>query len=589
VEPEFIHKLDLRTENDVVKARRNAREIAARLGFEVQDQTRIATACSEIARNAVRYAGGGQMMFALDGSVSPALMIVVDDKGPGIEDTRRILTGRYQSSTGMGLGIIGAKRLMDGFNLDTAKGRGTKVTLRKLLPAKRAPQKIALDKISAGLTSSTDHDLIHEVEEQNRELMSTLDQLRERQAELERLNRELDDTNRGVVALYAELDERAGFLQRSSELKSRFLSNMSHEFRTPLNSILSLCQLLLQRVDGELTDEQERQITYVKSSAASLLDLVNDLLDLAKIEAGKISVRAEEFEIPALFGALRGMLRPLITDSSSVVLTFQDASDLPALVSDESKVSQILRNFISNALKFTERGEVHVSAARGLHDTIVFAVRDTGIGIAATDQARIFEEFTQVDSILQRKAKGTGLGLPLTRKLAELLGGSVSLQSEPGVGSTFTLVVPRVYAVIEQELSLSIGRGERVLIVDDEEVSRYLLKGLLPPGCEILEADNGRTGLKLAQERIPTVIFLDLVMPDFDGFDFLRDIKGDAATSGIPVVIHTSKVLDPEESSRLLRDAVDIVPKESPSREVSIERVRNALRKAGVSAAMESR
>jgi CheY-like chemotaxis protein len=125
--------------------------------------------------------------------------------------------------------------------------------------------------------------------------------------------------------------------------------------------------------------------------------------------------------------------------------------------------------------------------------------------------------------------------------------------------------------------------------VDDEEVSRYLLKGLLPTGCEILEAENGRAGLKLAQERMPTVIFLDLMMPDYDGFEFLRDIKEDTATSGIPVIIHTSKVLDPEESSRLLRDAVDIVPKESPSREVSIERVRNALRRAGVVAAMESR
>jgi CheY-like chemotaxis protein/anti-sigma regulatory factor (Ser/Thr protein kinase) len=297
----------------------------------------------------------------------------------------------------------------------------------------------------------------------------------------------------------------------------------------------------------------------------------------------------EEFEIPALFGALRGMLRPLITDSSSVVLTFQDASELPSLVSDESKVSQILRNFISNALKFTERGEVHVSAARGPHDTIAFAVRDPGIGIAPADQARIFEEFTQVDSTLQRKAKGTGLGLPLTKKLAELLGGNVSVQSEPGVGSTFTLVIPRVYPTTQEEVAESSGHGERVLIVDDEEASCYLLKSLLPRGCEVVEVGDGRTGLKLAQERMPTVIFLDLVMPEYDGFDFLRDIKDDAATSGIPVVIHTSKVLDPEESSRLLRDAVDIVSKESPSREVSIERVRNALRKAGVSAGMESR
>ncbi len=172
------------------------------------------------------------------------------------------------------------------------------------------------------------------------------------------MNRELDETNRGVVALYAELNDKADFLQRASELKSHFLSNMSHEFRTPLNSILALSQILIDRMDGDLTPEQEKQVTFMRRSAQDLTDLVNDLLDLAKVEAGKVTIRPAEFSVESLFAALRGMLRPLLAQNSSVSLVFEDPVGIPELYTDEAKVSQVLRNFISNALKFTERGEV---------------------------------------------------------------------------------------------------------------------------------------------------------------------------------------------------------------------------------------
>ena len=179
---------------------------------------------------------------------------------------------------------------------------------------------------------------------------------------MQQLNRELEDTNRGVVALYAELDERADHLRRADELKSRFLSNMSHEFRTPLNSILALSRLLLARSDGELTPEQEKQVHFIRKAAENLTELVNDLLDLAKVEAGKTVVTPVEFAVADLFGALRGMLRPLLV-GDAVALVFEDAAGHAAeLYTDEGKVSQILRNFISNAIKFTERGEVRVWA-----------------------------------------------------------------------------------------------------------------------------------------------------------------------------------------------------------------------------------
>jgi signal transduction histidine kinase len=274
--------------------------------------------------------------------------------------------------------------------------------------------------------------------------------LRQRQEELERLNEELKDVNRGVVGLYAELNEKAQELRRADELKTRFLSNLSHEFRTPLNSIFALSSLLLEHTDGELTSEQEKQVGFIRKAADSLLELVNDLLDLSKIRAGRIEVRPVEFSAATLFSALRGMLRSLHVNPA-VALVFEEPEGMPWLYTDEGKVSQILRNFISNALKFTERGEVRVSARHDERNgTVTFTVIDSGIGIAADDQERIFEEFTQLEHPAQSKFKGTGLGLPLCLKLAELLGGRIELESEVGVGSKFSLTLPERY-VAESE------------------------------------------------------------------------------------------------------------------------------------------
>ncbi len=299
-----------------------------------------------------------------------------------------------------------------------------------------------LGEISDILQQENATDPLAALREQNRELMQSLDEIRRRTEESSALNQELGDTNRGVVALYAELDERAEQLRKASELKTRFLSNMSHEFRTPLNSVLALSRLLLDRIDGDLTPEQERQVGYIRRSAEGLLELVNDMLDLAKVEAGKVDVKSVTFTVHQLFGGLRGALRPLTT-RQSVELIFDHPDDLPELYTDEGKVTQILRNLISNALKFTEQGEVRVTARRDqASGFVVFAVRDTGIGIDPRDHERIFEEFSQVDTRLQRKAKGTGLGLSLSRSLATLLGGTLRVESVLGQGSVFTLSIP---------------------------------------------------------------------------------------------------------------------------------------------------
>ena len=280
--------------------------------------------------------------------------------------------------------------------------------------------------------------------------MSQMDQqaalVAQLQAEAIALREELDETNQGVLALYAELDTQAEQLRQASDLKSRFLSYMSHEFRTPLGSILSITGLLTDELDGPLSPEQHKQVAFVSVAARELSDMVDDLLDLAKIEAGRITISPAWFDMFDLFAALRGMFRPIV-DASAVDLIFEEPVGLPKLYTDDKKLAQILRNFISNSLKFTTRGEVRVSARLEGHDHVRFAVSDTGIGIAPQLHGALFEDFSQVDSPLQKRLRGTGLGLSLCKRFAQLLGGDVGVQSTPGTGSTFFVIIPLAIAL----------------------------------------------------------------------------------------------------------------------------------------------
>ncbi len=700
-----ILTVSIRSEHDTVAVRQRARQIARLLGFDMQDQTRISTAVSEVARNAFNYAGGGRAEYILEGRTSPQLFIVkISDRGPGIKDLESILEGRYTSPTGMGLGVIGAKRLMDQFDIATGP-EGTTILLKKLLP-KRAP--LIRDSDLANLTNSLaqerPQDPFQELQHQNQELLAALEDIRSRQNELARLNQELEDTNRGVVALYAELDEKADHLRRADELKSRFLSDMSHEFRSPLNSILALSGLLLDRSDGDLNSEQLQQVNYVKRSAQDLLELVNDLLDLAKVEAGKVEVKPVDFAAADLFAALRGMLRPLFLNQS-IDLVFDDTSHLPRLFSDEGKISQILRNFISNALKFTEKGEVRVSAALAGDGQIEFSVSDTGIGIAPENIDLIFRDFAQVDNPIQRRVKGTGLGLPLAKKLATVLRGEVVVKSALNAGSTFTLRVPLrhreageqqteaasaewkpdpsllpvlvvedspdmlmmyehhlaksgfqilparttreaeealgkftpraivldivlrsestwafmaklkndprtaeipvlvVSTIEDQAKGYHLGaagyllkpvtredllrelnsltnrpRPLEVLIVDDDERDRYLLKQRLKSAAPLIrEAVNGTEGFRAACENMPDVIFLDIRMPGLSGFETLDLMKADAKLSDVPVIVVTSQALSVTERACLLEKAYAIVGKDPSSREDIVEIMQRSL------------
>src|SRR5215470_13996333 len=493
-----ILSVNLQQESDVVLARQRARQIAAELGFAPLEQTQIATAVSEIARNAYEYTGGGVVEYALSGKTPPQLLeIKISDKGKGIANLASILAGEHKSQTGMGIGIMGAQ------------------------PS----------------------DAAGELRQQNSELLMSLQDLRRQREELAHLNQELQDTNRGVVALYAELDERAEHLRRADELKTRFLSNMSHEFRTPLNSILALTRFLLDGTDGKLGEEQVKQVGFIRKSAENLSDLVNDLLDLAKVEAGKTVVRASEFSVQNLFGALRGILRPLLA-GDAVALVFEEVADLPALESDEGKISQILRNFISNALKFTERGEVRVTASHDKQmDCITLSVSDTGIGIAAQDHQTIFQEFTQIENPLQHKSKGTGLGLPLSKRLAELLGGEVKVESELGKGSKFSLVVPRIYQPPAGQQDGGIAEKLEphkitVVALEDNPADLAALQTILRGSAyQLVGVRTIADARRAAIQHQPRAVLLDVMIGDDFSWDLLTELKSAPELARVPVIV----------------------------------------------------
>jgi signal transduction histidine kinase len=605
-----IIRLSLQNEADVVLARQRARQVAALLAFDPPAQTRLATAVSEIARNGLVHGGGGRIEIVLAGGARPRLLVRVVDRGPGFEmaagslhdDARAITLGPQR-----GGGLAVARRLAHSFDV-TSSADGTAVTLGVLLPPGRSVDSRDAAAVADALAKRPPESLLEEVHRQNQEILGVLENLLNRQEELVRLNeeleetnrgvlalhdqltRELEETNRGVVALYGELDDRSEQLRRTNNLKDQFISYLSHEFRTPVHSISALAQILLDARTDPLTEEQQVQVRLIHRSSGALLDLVDDLLDLAKIAAGRLTVTPEAFVVGELFGALRGMMRPLVS-TDAVALVFEDAGDLPPLYTDQGKVAQILRNLISNALKFTSDGEVRVGARMAGSDRIEFAVTDSGIGIAAADLERIFQDYEQVHGPFQRRRKGTGLGLPLSRRLAQLLGGDLSVESVPGTGSIFRVRLPlRLATETTPDAPVPVpasapAREAHILIVDDDEAARYVLRHLLESlGCSVLEATNGPDALRLARQQPPGAIFVDLVMPGMSGFELVRRLSADPSTRDVPIVIRTGKRLSEDERAHLLERAADILPKTEAAedRERAALRVGAALARLGI-------
>jgi len=415
-----------------------------------------------------------------------------------------------------------------------------------------------------------------ELEEQSRALQASQARLEMQQVELEQTNAQLEEQTTQLEAQKDDLSSKQRSLQeqsrelvRASKYKSEFLANMSHELRTPLNSTLILAKLLEDNPEGNLTDDQVKFARTIRSAGNDLLALINDVLDLSKVESGHVELRPETVHLESLMTNLRGLFEPLTTQKN-VALKLTMAAGAPAnMETDPLRLEQVLKNLLSNAVKFTEKGSVSMDIARAADGRVAFTIGDTGIGIAPEEQEVIFQPFTQADGTTMRKYGGTGLGLSISRELARLLGGEIHLASEPGKGSTFTVLLPEHITVapssaqhkqashapvIEHDVdpprptsaipqgSVSDDReklmpGSRTILVveDDVKFAELLLDLAHELGFQCLIATSAEEALELARHQVPSAVLLDVGLPDHSGLFVLEQLKRDPHTRHVPV------------------------------------------------------
>ncbi|MDQ6883308.1 MAG: response regulator [Candidatus Dormibacteraeota bacterium] len=337
-------------------------------------------------------------------------------------------------------------------------------------------------------------------------------------------------------------------LARANKLKSEFLANVSHELRTPLSAIIGFSQILLDGIDGPVNSEQQEDIQQVNRSGQSLLNLINQILDLSKIEAGKMELIPERLELPGLVNSVLDSIRPLAAEKGLKIET-RIPLNLPAVEADPVRLKQILINLLSNAVKFTDRGHIEVFA-QSSGRMVRIAVKDTGIGISPESQKVIFEEFVQGDGSSTRRHGGTGLGLSIVRRLVEMHGGAITVVSEPGLGSTFLFTVP-AWAAAPAALTPALRPratsrstralpGDVILVVDDDASVRQLIaRHLEQDGWKTVQAANAAEAVQLAHKARPVLMTLDVMMPDASGWWVLEKLREDPETAGLPVLVVT--------------------------------------------------
>ena len=441
-----IARVEIRFEQDVVHARRRARLIAEMLGFDRKDQTRISTAVSEIARNAHQYGHGGETEFLVEGpALAQSFVIIVRDEGPGIPDVDAILEGRYTSGTGLGLGIVGSRRLMDQCVVETRVGQGTTVKLGKVLPSTAPPVTPAvLLRVAEALCESRIDSPLEEIRTQNQELLSSLELLREREEEVTRVNRELNETNTGVVALYAELERNTQRIQqaeqklraRNEELKD-FAHTVAHDLKAPLRGIAGYAQELERKHKAGLDERALFCLGQIVRASTHLDLLIEDLLRFAQLDA----------EAPSLDEVdLAGLIASVLSERSATIaeqhVDVTIDTSLETVRTWERGLSQVIANLVDNAVKYSRGasppriGIRTEEAGNGWRLT----VSDNGIGFDMAHHDRIFGLFSRL--VRADEFEGTGAGLAIAKKILDKLGGSIRAESRPGQGAVFRVELP---------------------------------------------------------------------------------------------------------------------------------------------------
>ncbi|MGH8891534.1 MAG: ATP-binding protein, partial [Acidothermaceae bacterium] len=447
--------------------------------------------------------------------------------------------------------------------------------------------------------------LAQELRVQSMELQRTNAELEEKATLLGEQNHNIEIQNREIEMARLGLEEKAEQLALSSQYKSEFLANMSHELRTPLNSLLILAKLLADNPQSNLTDKQIEFARTIYSAGSDLLVLINDILDLSKVEAGKMDVHPAPVLLGKVCDYVDSTFRPLAEEKGLDLVVEIDDGLPAAVVTDEQRLHQVLKNLLSNALKFTESGSVRLSvrqapsdmlfstATLNDHTVVAFSVTDTGIGVPPDKLKFIFEAFQQADGTTSRKYGGTGLGLSISREIARLLGGAIAVTSEAGKGSTFTLYVPVVYPFDEREALSALPpmparripkqtpmlsdatsdpvpltgpdplQGATVLVVDDDVRNVFALTSALElHGMTVLYADNGRAGITLLQEH-PEVdlVLMDFMMPDMDGNQTTAEIRATPSLRDLPVLFLTAKAMQGDRDKSIAAGASDYITK----------------------------
>jgi len=437
-----------------------------------------------------------------------------------------------------------------------------------------------------------------ELQGQQAELRRSNAELEEKAALLAKQNSAIEVQNRQIEQARQTLEERAQQLAISSRYKSDFLANMSHELRTPLNSLLVLAKLLSENQDGNLTGQQVDFARTIHEAGSDLLQLINDILDLSKVEAGKMDVNPAELQLTALVDYVDATFRPMAEDKG-LGFSIQVRSGTPErLYVDEQRLEQVLRNLLSNAVKFTSAGEVRLTistsaevefdgALSGAAEVIAFAVSDTGVGIAKSKLGTIFDAFSQADGTTSRRYGGTGLGLSISRDIARLLDGEIRASSRPGKGSTFTLYLPARHAPDLIAGAPALGSlavavpaaagdkapagadgddvlsGARILIVDDDARSVFALTGVFERyGAEVLYAENGRAGIEsLERNEDVSLVLMDVMMPELDGNATMRAIRQMPQFADLPIIALTAKAMKGDREKSIRAGASDYFPK----------------------------